>query len=65
MYRCELCNTIVQKRNKTKHDQLKKHNYYSNLIINRYVLKNVKVDEFEDKFNPYFIEHSKNSIFSQ
>ena len=52
MYRCELCSTILQKRNKTKHNQSKKHKYYSNLILNRYVIKNVKVNEFKDIFNP-------------
>ena len=52
---CDLCNTIVQKRNKTKHNQTKKHEYYSNLILNRYVIKNVEVINFKDVFNPYFI----------
>ena len=41
MYRYELCNTIVQKRNKTKHNQTKKNKYYSSLILNRYVIKDV------------------------
>ena len=58
MYRCDICDTNLLKRNKTKHEQPKKHkNYYSNLILNRYVIKNVKVDELKDIFNPYFIEH--------
>ena len=54
MYACELCNTILLKRNKTKHNQTKKHKYYTNVILNRYVLKNVEVIKFKDKFNPYF-----------
>ena len=52
-------------RNKTKYNLTKKHKYYSNLIINRYVIKNVEVIKFKDIFIPYFIEHTKNSNFSQ
>ena len=63
MYRCELCRTIVQKRNKTKRNQSKKHKCYSNLILNRYVIKNVKVKEFKDIFNTYFIEHTKKFVY--
>ena len=59
MYRCDLCNTIVQKRNKIKHNQSKIRKYFSNLILNRYVKKNVNIDEFKDIFNPYFMEHTK------
>ena len=63
MYICELCNTILLERNKTKHKQTEKHKYYSNLIINRYVIKDVKVIRFKDIFNPYFIEHTKKLNF--
>ena len=65
MYRCELCNTIVQNRNKTKHNQTKKHKYYSNLILSRYVIKNVEVSKFKDVFNPYFTTHTRKFNFSQ
>ena len=65
MYRCDLCNTIVQKRNKTKHNRSKKHKYYSNLILNRYVIRSVEVNKFKDVFNSYFIEHTRNfNLFS-
>ena len=63
MYRCDLCNTIMLERNKIKHNQTKKHKYYSNLILNRYVIKNVEVIKFKDVFNPYFIEHTKKINF--
>ena len=63
MFRCELCNTFLQERYKTKHNQSKKHKYYSNLILNRYVMKDVEVIRFEDIFNPYFIEHTKKIQF--
>ena len=65
MHRCKLCNVMFLKKNKTKYNQSKKRKYYSNLIINRYVIKNVKVDEFKDIFNPYFIEHTKKMFISQ
>ena len=58
MYRCDLFITIVQRKNKTKHNQSKKHKYYSNLILNRYVIKNVEVIKIKDVFNPYIIEHT-------
>ena len=59
MYTCDLCNTIVQKRNKTKHNQTKKQKCFSNLILNRYVIKNVEVIKFKDVFNPYFTTHTR------
>ena len=52
MYSCELCNSKLLKRDKTKHNQTKKHNYYPNLILNRYVIKDVEVVSFKDIFNP-------------
>ena len=63
MYRCEVCNTIVQKRNKTKHNQTKNHKYYSNLILCRYVIKSVEVSKFKDVFNPYFTAHRRKFNF--
>ena len=63
MYRCDICNTIVQERYKTKPNQSNKNKYCSNLISNRYVLKDVEVAKFEDVFTPYFIEHTKQFSF--
>ena len=63
MYRCELCKTIVQRRNKTKLNQTKKHKFYSNLILNRYVIKNVEVINFKDLFHPYFTAHTSKLKF--
>ena len=63
MYRCELCNLVLSKRNKTKHNHTKKHKYYSNLILNRYVTKNVEVNKFKDIFNPYFVALSEKFNF--
>ena len=33
------------------------------MILNRHVIKNVKVSEFKDELNPYFIEHSRKFKF--
>ena len=63
MYWCELCDAILQKRNKTKHNQTKKHKYYSNLILNRLVINNVEVAKFKYVFNPYFTHHSRKFNF--
>ena len=63
MYGCELCNVILQKRNKTKHDQSKKYKHYSNLILNRFVIRNAQAIKFKKVFDPYFIEHTRKFIF--
>ena len=63
MYRCELCNTNLLERNKTQHNRTMKHNYYSNLILNRYVIQNVEVIKFKDVFNPYFTAHTRKFNF--
>ena len=59
MYSCELCIIFILPRNKTKHRKTKKHKYYSNLILNRYVIKDVEVANYKDVFHPYFTHHSK------
>ena len=62
-YRCNLCNVILLKRNNTKHNLSKKHRFISNLIVNRYVIKNVEVSKYKDVFNPYFTAHTKKFNF--
>ena len=59
MYRCELCNIILEKRNKTERSQSKKHKHFSKLILNRCVIKNDEVIKFKDVFNPYFTAHTR------
>ena len=49
----------MQKGNKTKHNQTNKHKYYSNILLNRYVIKNNEVGKIRDVFNPYFIKHTR------
>ena len=50
-------------RNKTKHNQSKKHRYYSNLIFNRFVIKSVEVIKLKDIFTPYFTAHTRKFNF--
>ena len=59
MYICEICDTHLLKRNKTKHEPSNKHKYFSNLILNRYFIKNVEVNKLTDVFYPYFIAHTR------
>ena len=40
-----------------------KHKYSSNLILNRFVIKNFEVIKFNDVFNPYFTAHTRKFNF--
>ena len=64
MYRCRECDTISKKKNKTKQDQSKKDKYFSNLILNKYVIKDIPVDKFKD-ITQYYNKHIKKFIVSQ
>ena len=46
MMKCEICHSLIQRKNKTKHDNSKKHEYFPNLILNTYIVADVKLDEF-------------------
>ena len=48
MMKCQVCNTILKKKNKTKHDQTKKHKYFSNLVLYKNIVKDIACDNFED-----------------
>ena len=61
MEECNICPTkIKKKRNKNKHEQSKKHKYFSNLIMNKYILKNDEIDKFKDILQSYYDSHKKN-----
>ena len=59
MMKCEICYSIIQSRNKTKHVNSKKHKYYSNLTLNTYFVKDVKLNEFQDAMSKYYYDHMK------
>ena len=48
MEECNICLTKIKKRNYNKHEQSKKHKYFSNQIINKYVVRNPEIDKFKD-----------------
>ena len=47
------------KRNKTKRNKTKKHKYFSKLILNRYIIKNVEMNKFKVVFNHNFIKQTQ------
>ena len=51
MEECDICLTKIKKRNKNKHQQSKKHkDFLTNLIINKYIVKNNEINSFKDIF---------------
>ena len=56
---CIICLTKVKKRNKNKHEQSRKHKYFSNLITNEYIVRNPEIDKFKDILLPYYDKHKK------
>ena len=59
--KCEICHSFIQMKNKTEHDNSKKHKYYSNLVLSTYIVKDVKLDEF-NALSKYYFDHMKNFI---
>ena len=54
MYKCDICLAKINKRNKKKHEQSKKHNYYcSKLIIKKYIVNKNESDNFKDDFKSH------------
>ena len=61
MEECIIRLTKIKKRRKDKHEQSKKHNYFSNLITNKYNIKNGEIDKFKDIIQSYY-DKQKNLI---
>ena len=60
MEECDICLTKMKKQKKIKHEQSKKHKYFfSNLIINKYIVKTDEIDNFKDILQSYYDEHKK------
>ena len=59
MEECNICLTKTKKQNKNKHEQSKKHKYFSNLIINKYIVRNDEIDKFKDIIQSYFNKHKR------
>ena len=58
------CITTIKKKNKTKHEQTKKHKYLSNSVSNKYVKKDRAVDKFKHVLTSYYNKHLKKDIFT-
>ena len=57
MEECNSFLTKIKKQNRNRHNQSKKHKYFSNLIIKKYIVKNDEIDKFKDILQLYFDEH--------
>ena len=57
---CDICLTKIRKQNRKKHKQTKKHKYYySNLIINKFIVNKDEFNNFEDIFKSHYVDHKK------
>ena len=59
MMKCHGSKTTLKKKNKTKIEQSKKHNFFSNLVLNKYIVKDIAVDNFKYVITSYYNEHIK------
>ena len=60
MEECDICLTRIKRQNRKKHQQSKKHKYnYSNLIVNKYTVRNYENEKYKNIFQPYYDEHKK------
>ena len=60
MHECDICLAKIKKRNKNKHEKSMKHRYFlSNMIVNKYIVKNIDINKFKDILQSYCDEHKK------
>ena len=60
MYECDICRAKIKKRNKNKHEKSMEHRYFlSNMIVNKYIVKNKDINKFKDIPQSYYDEHKK------
>ena len=62
MEECDVCLRKIKNKNKKKPCLTKKHKYFSNLIIKKYIMRNPEIDKFKDIIQPYYENHKKSSI---
>ena len=54
MYECDICLAKIKKQNKNKHEKSMKHRYFlSNMIVNKYIVKNIDINKFKDILQSY------------
>ena len=51
---CKSCLSRRKKRSRNKHEHLKKHEYFSNLIIGKYSVSNPEINKPKDIIQPYY-----------
>ena len=60
MYECDICLAKIKKRNKNKHEKSMKHRYFfSNMIVNKYIVKNSDINKFKGFLQSYCDEPKK------
>ena len=60
MEKCDICLKRIRERNRNKHEQLKKHEFFlSKLIRNKYTVKNIEFDNSKDNFKTYYVNQRK------
>ena len=59
MEECNICLSKIKNKNEKKHERSKKHKYFSNLIINKYIVRNPEIDILELSFNHSMISIKK------
>ena len=60
MIECDICLTKIKKRNRKKHEQIKKHKFYcSNPIIIKDIVNKDEFDNFKDIFKSHYVGHKK------
>ena len=59
MEECDICLTKLKKQYKNKHEQSKKQKCFSNLFLNRYIVRNPEIDNFKDIIQSYCNDHKK------
>ena len=63
MEECDICQTKIKKRNKKRHEKSMKHrSFLSNMIVNKYIVKNNEINKFKDFLQSYCDEHKNNSM---
>ena len=62
MEECNICLSKIKKQNKNKHEKSKKHKYFfSNLIINKYIIKKTKLINLKISFNHSIMSIKRNT----
>ena len=57
MEKCNIPLSKIKNKNKKKYEQSKKHEKFSNLILNENIVRNREVDKFRDIIHPYYDKH--------